>query len=243
MKKIFFGALLLALVIAVPLPAMAGVDVSVSIGLPPLVFAAPPAVVVLPDTDYVYAVPDIDIDLYFWNGWWWRLWDGRWYRSHYYDRGWRYYSYVPAFYFDVDPGWRGYYRDRSWQGRPWHYERIPDQRLRSNWRNWKSNRHWERQRSWDVQGYQPRPHADRQELRYQRQQQYQQRPDVQKHRQPLVQVPQGEHQTPQIRSPQQLRQGRPEGQYQRQPEGRQPHQSKSKHKKSGREGEEHRERR
>ena len=33
MKKLFFGTLLLALVIAVPIPTMAGVDVNVSIGL------------------------------------------------------------------------------------------------------------------------------------------------------------------------------------------------------------------
>ena len=59
MKKSFFGALLLALVIAVPVPTMAGVSVDVSIGLPPIVFAAPPEVIVLPDTIGVYVVPDI----------------------------------------------------------------------------------------------------------------------------------------------------------------------------------------
>ena len=44
-EKLILGALLLALVIAVPVPTMAGVDVSVNIGLPPpIVFAAPPDV-------------------------------------------------------------------------------------------------------------------------------------------------------------------------------------------------------
>jgi len=191
MKKLFFGTLLLALVIVVSIPTMAkaGVDVNVSIGLPPpIVFASPPEVIVLPDT-YVYAVPEIDVDLFFWNGLWWRFWEGRWYRSHYYNRGWGYYNRVPSFYFDVDPGWRGYYRERNWYGHQWNYERIPHERLHSNWKNWNTNRYWERRGTWGVQGYQPRPQKQRQELRQQREQQYQQRPEVQKQRQPQVQQP------------------------------------------------------
>ena len=40
MKKLLFGTMLLALVIAVPIPTMAGVDISVNISLPPpIVFA------------------------------------------------------------------------------------------------------------------------------------------------------------------------------------------------------------
>jgi len=81
MKKLFLGTLLLALVIVAPVPTMAGVDINVSIGLPPpIVFEAPPNVIVMPDTSDVYVVPDIDVDMFFWNGWWWRLWEGRWYR-------------------------------------------------------------------------------------------------------------------------------------------------------------------
>ena len=68
MKKLYFGTLLLALVILVPIPTMARVDVGISIGLPLIEFAAPPAVIVLPDTDGVYVDPDLDVDLYFWNG-------------------------------------------------------------------------------------------------------------------------------------------------------------------------------
>ena len=184
MKKLLFGTMLLALVIVVPIPTMAAVDISIGISLPPpIVFQAPPDVIVMPDTDDVYVVPDIDVDMFFWNGWWWRLWEGRWYRSHYYDRGWGYYNNVPSFYFDVDPGWRGYYRDHNWYGHRWNYERIPNQRLQQNWKSWHNDRHWERQGTWGVQSYQPRPQQQRQELRQQRQQQYQQRPEVQQHQQ------------------------------------------------------------
>ena len=176
----------------------------------PFRIAEPPAVIVLPDTPDVYVVPGIDVDLFFWSGWWWRPWQGGWYRSRYYNRGWGYYSNVPSFYYDVDPGWRGYYSNRNWYGHPWHYERIDHQRLQRNWQTWHNNRHWERQQTWGVQNYQPRPQQQRQELRQQRQQQYQQRPEVQQHqqqrqqqRQPQTQKPQGQQQRqPQVQQPQ-----------------------------------------
>jgi hypothetical protein len=193
MKKLLFGTILLALVIAVPIPTMAQVGINVRIALPPpIVFAAPPVLIVLPET-YVYVVPDVDADIFFYNGWWWRLWEGQWYRSRYYNRSWGYYNTVPSFYFDVDPGWRGYYRNHNWYGHRWDYERIPNQRLQQNWKSWQSARRWERQGTWGVQSYKPRPQQQRQELRNQRQQQYQQRPEVQQHqqqRQPQVQKPQ-----------------------------------------------------
>ncbi|TAN38482.1 MAG: hypothetical protein EPN25_13785 [Nitrospirae bacterium] len=203
MKRVLLGALLLALVIAVPGPAMARVDVSVNIGLPSIVFAEPPELIVLPDT-YVYVAPDSDIDLYFWNGWWWSFWEGRWYRSRYYDRGWAYYRTIPSFYYDVDPGWRGYYRDRNWYGNRWNYERIPHHRLQQNWRGWKNNRYWERQRLWGVESYQPRPKQQIQELRQQRRQQYQQAPAVQQPiQQPRVQQPVQRQIQPRVQQPMQ----------------------------------------
>lgn len=184
MKKLLLGTVLLALAIVVPVPTMAGVNISIGISLPPPVaFEAPPDVVVMPDTNSVYVVPDVEADLFFWNGFWWRLWEGRWYRSYYYNRGWAYYNNVPSFYYDVDPHWREYYRDRDWHGHPWNYERIPDRRLQHNWRRWRDNRYWERRETWGVRGYQPPPQRQMLELRHQRQEQYQRRPEVQRHQQ------------------------------------------------------------
>ena len=69
MKKLLFGTMFWALVIVVPIPTMA-VDIHVSIPLPPpIVFAAPPEMIVIPET-YAYVAPDIDADLFFWSGWW-----------------------------------------------------------------------------------------------------------------------------------------------------------------------------
>jgi hypothetical protein len=194
--------MLFASVIAGPIPSMAQVEVGVHISLPPLItFAAPPEVIALPDTNGVYVAPDINVDLFFWNGWWWRPWEGGWYRSHYYDRGWVYYSHVPSFYFDVDPRWRGYYQHHDWYGHRWNYERISNQRLQQNWKNWHKDQHWEKRGTWGVQHYQPRSKEARQELRHQRDVEYQHRPEVQQHQQQRQQQ-QKQHQAQQARQTQ-----------------------------------------
>ncbi len=156
MKKLLLGTILLALVLVFPIPTMAGVDVHVSIPLPPLiVFAAPPEMVVIPETN-VYAVPDLDVDIFFYNGWWWRPWEGRWYRSRNYSSGWGYYRKVPSFYRGIPSGWRNDYREHRWRGHQWNYQRIPHEQVQRNWRNWGKSRHWEKQNTWGVQGLKPR---------------------------------------------------------------------------------------
>ncbi len=218
MNKLLISIVLLAAVIVAPISAIAQVSVSIGIPLPPpIVFQAPPQVIVLPDAPDVYVVPDVDIDLFFYNGWWWRFWDGYWYRSRYYDRDWVYFDHVPRFYFDVDPDWRGFYRGHEWHGHPWDYRRIPNGQLQRNWSTWHSNGYWQRQRTWGVQNYHPRPAQEQQALRQQRQQQYRQRPEVQRHQQVGAQ-PQ-RRQAPQER--QLERQGPPREQRQPQVERRQ----------------------
>lgn len=156
MKKVLLGTILLALILAFPVSTMARVDVGVSISLPPLiVFAAPPEVVVIPETN-VYAVPDVDVDIFFYNGWWWRPWEGRWYRSRNYNSGWGYYRNVPSFYREIPSSWRNDYREHRWRGHQWNYQRIPHQQVQQNWRNWERSRHWEKQNHWGVQGLEPR---------------------------------------------------------------------------------------
>jgi len=205
MKKSVIVAIVLLLAGFVPLQASAEVNAGIGISLPPpIIFGAPPAVIVLPDTAHVYVVPDIEGDLFFWDGWWWRPWGGGWYRSYYYDRGWGYYSGVPVFYYDVDPGWRIYYRDRNWYGHQWAYERIPHQQLQRNWKTWDRERHWERQGTWGVQGYTPRQQQQTQELRRQREEHYQKRPEVQQHRQQIQERKRQDiKKGPQVRKPEQ----------------------------------------
>ena len=186
MKKLLYGTILLVLAIVVPIPTMAQINIGIPLP-PPIVFPAPPEVIVMPETSGVYVCPDIDVDLFFWNGFWWRLWEGRWYRSAYYDRDWVYYHTVPIFYFNMDPHWRYYYRNHIWYGHRWDYQRIPYERLQKNWKSWQTSKSWEGQKTWGVEGYRPRTQAHTQVLRQQRQQEYYQRPEVQKHQEYLRQ--------------------------------------------------------
>jgi hypothetical protein len=155
MKKLLLGTILLASIMIAPLPTMAGVDIGISISLPPLlVFAAPPEMVVIPETN-VYVVPDYDEDIYFYSGWWWRPWNGHWYRSRRYNSGWVYYQSVPSFYVRIPFGWRNDYREHRWQGHEWNYRPIPHQQVQKNWQSWEKSRHWEKQNTWGVQGLKP----------------------------------------------------------------------------------------
>ena len=157
MRKMFLWTMLLALALAFPLSTMAEVSVGIGISLPPLVvFASPPELVVIPET-YVYVVPGSDVDIFFYNGWWWRPWEGRWYRSRYYDSGWGYYQRVPSFYSRVPSGWRNDYRDRRWRGQEWNHRPIPHNQLQKSWSYWQKNNHWEKQQTWGVKGLKPRP--------------------------------------------------------------------------------------
>ncbi len=49
MKRLIFGIMLLGLVIVVPIPTPARGEIAVTLP-PPIVFAAPPEVIVIPDT-------------------------------------------------------------------------------------------------------------------------------------------------------------------------------------------------
>lgn len=154
MKKLIFKILFLTLLVCVPGSAMAGVSVHFNIPLPPpIFFPTPPSVVVIPETN-VYAVPDIQDDIFFYGGWWWRPWEDRWYRSRHYDRGWAYYRGVPSFNRQVPPGWRNDFNDHRWKGYEWNHQRVPNQELRRNWRGWEKNKYWERNNAWGVQGLQ-----------------------------------------------------------------------------------------
>ena len=124
MKKLLFGAVLLAGLMVFPVMSMAQVSVQINVPLPPPIpFVGPPNVVILPGTG-VYVVPDVPEEIFFRSGWWWRHHGGHWYRSRYYDRGWAYYRGYPAWHKRLPPDWRHRYSNRVWGARPWHPNHI-----------------------------------------------------------------------------------------------------------------------
>lgn len=103
--------------------------------IPPVVFYEQPQLVVIPDT-YIYVAPDVNDDIFFYDGWWWRPWNGSWYRSHHYSKGWRHYRDVPRFYRDIPGNWRSEYRKHRWKGHEWNHKRIPYKNLERNRNEW-----------------------------------------------------------------------------------------------------------
>jgi hypothetical protein len=130
------GALLLVLTGYVA-QTEAGVNVNVGINLPAIRFAGPPDVVVIPGT-YVYMVPDSDADVMFYQGYWWRPYEGHWYRSRNYNGRWRYIE--PR---RIPSGLRALpqdYRHRLSPG----YERIHHGDVQKNWKKWEKAKYWDR---------------------------------------------------------------------------------------------------
>jgi len=68
-------------------PARAEVGVSINIGPPQIVVSAPPAVVMIPGSQ-VHFVPDPQIDVFFYGGYWWSPRGDRWYRARAYNGPW-----------------------------------------------------------------------------------------------------------------------------------------------------------
>jgi hypothetical protein len=122
--------------VVVPLPPLE-VDVNVSVEAPPpLQFEAAPDVVVIPSGDVsVYMVPNMT-GVYFYNGLWYRNYEGYWFQSPIYNGVWAPIgvSVVPQVIVVIPPEYPRYLsRD---------YQRIRYNDLNGHWREWDRSRHW-----------------------------------------------------------------------------------------------------
>ena len=124
-------------------PARAEVSVSINLGPPPIVVAAPPAVVMIPGSQ-VHFVPDPQIDVFFYGGYWWSPRGDRWYRARAYNGPWgviergrvpRAVIYVPRD-----------YRARYERERHVPYGQWKKERARWDRDNRKAHKQWEKER-------------------------------------------------------------------------------------------------
>ncbi len=141
MKRIVLPMVSLFLVVGIQFVATAGnVNINIGVGFPPpLEFAAPPDVVVVPSgTSDVYLVPNT-VGLYFYGGYWYRFHENHWFRSTIYSGPWRTIGATlvppsvvvipPDYILSVPPG----------------YHRIRYGDFHSHWRNWGYNHYWSKQ--------------------------------------------------------------------------------------------------
>lgn len=116
MRKSIFGVLGVVVLIGALFAfggtkeALAEVNVNINIGPPPIVVAEPPAVVMVPGSP-VFFVPIPDIDIFFYDGYWWSPRGSQWYRSKAYKGPWGVVNkrYVPAHVFRVPNDYRKVY--------------------------------------------------------------------------------------------------------------------------------------
>jgi hypothetical protein len=87
-----------------------GVNVNINLGPPPVTVVAPPAVVMVPQSQ-VYFVPGVSFDVFYHNGYWWSPRGGTWYRSRAYNGPWGVvdHRYVPPQVIQVPHDYRSVY--------------------------------------------------------------------------------------------------------------------------------------
>jgi len=152
---LLIGALLLVLTGSA---TQSEAEVKERINLPTIMFAGPAVVVLIPGT-YVYMVPDIAEDVLFFQGYWWRPYEGHWYRSRDYKaRSWHY----------VEP--RRIPRElialpRDSRNRLAGSERIPLKDLQKNWQKWEKEKYWDRRGEHERGGYGDSDHGGHKERR------------------------------------------------------------------------------
>ena len=117
--------------------ARADVRVNINLGPPPIVVAEPPGVVLIPGSQ-VFFVPEPEIDIFFYNGYWWSPRGPRWYRARAYNGPWVIIErrYVPGPVYRVPRNYRSVYeRERPIPYGQWKKEfRHREREDRREWR-------------------------------------------------------------------------------------------------------------
>jgi len=123
--------------------ATAEAQVTMEVRVPsPLLFPAPPQVVVIPGT-YVYVVLDFDMSVLFYHGSWYCPQGRQWYRAGHYNGPWK----------RLPPG----HAPQALVKLPIHFRRVPPGRyrisyrdLQANWREWERKKHWDKDKDWQA---------------------------------------------------------------------------------------------
>ena len=139
-KKTSFFFVFMIFLISLVYTTESGAEVNVNIGInvppPAVMIPAPPPVMLIPET-YVYFIPDIQFDIFFYHGYWYRPHRGYWYFSRGYNGPWVYIvpQRVPHVLHDIPPDFR--------RVPPGHHH-IPYGQLKKHWRTWEREQYWDK---------------------------------------------------------------------------------------------------
>ena len=131
---IFVGILIL---ISMGYSNRGNAEVNINVGInvpppPPIVIPAPPPVFVIPRT-YVYFPPSVEVDIFFYHGYWYRPHRGHWYRSASYNGTWAFIppERVPTVLIKLPPDFRHV---------PPGHQHISHGNLKKNWSRWEKEK-------------------------------------------------------------------------------------------------------
>jgi hypothetical protein len=115
--------------------ARAEVNVNINVGVPAVKVSADPEMTVIPGT-YIYFITESPDDIFFYQGYWWRPYQGRWHRARGFNGPWVFMK--PG---RVPPGMLRLPSD--WRKLPPGHPVIRHSQVRSNWKKWEKERHWD----------------------------------------------------------------------------------------------------
>ncbi len=144
-------ALVLSICFSTPSYARVDVNLGINIPLPIFGFPEPPYMAPIPGS-YVYFAPDMDVDIMFYRGFWYRPHEGRWYRANSYDGRWGYLPprRVPRALIALPHDYRHI---------PVEHRKVSYGEMRGKWRKWEREKHWDRDDEW--RGEEERIHEGR----------------------------------------------------------------------------------
>lgn len=154
-KKRVFGIVALCLVGVVfgAVPASGEMNVSLNIGVPAVVVAEPPEMILVPDT-MVYYAPGVEAELFFYRGSWYTRHGHRWYRGRSYNGPWVHAAprTVPVAFGRLPRDYRTVYvRERH----------VPHGQLKKHWKHREDERRWGRRAHRERREHERRHHGDK----------------------------------------------------------------------------------
>lgn len=148
---------IVVLALGTPVAAYAEVNININVGPPPVIYAEPPELVVVPQSR-AYFVPGLSIDLFFSDGYWWSPRGQRWYRARDYNGPWDVMErrYVPRALIRLPRDYREVYvREKH----------IPYGQWKKQWKHWdkEERKEWSEEEKWHKKGHHHKRREDDQD--------------------------------------------------------------------------------
>lgn len=133
MKRMVFFLLLAGALASL---AVAEVNVNINIGIPAIKVSPDPVMTVIPGT-YIYFITESPDDVFFYQGFWWRLHKKRWHRADGFNGPWVFLK--PA---KVPPGLRKL--PPGWRKLPPGHPVLKHSQVKNSWKQWEKEKRWDK---------------------------------------------------------------------------------------------------